>query len=120
MYDSVDRGLLWVVLARFGAPGNMVTVLHQFHKGMRARVGTDFGEHSEQFNVPQGLRQGFVLSSLLNIFFAAVIHAALVRVSQDPDFVRDLFHLGEDLQEDGVGVNMDPPKSVWGAVWGML
>ena len=45
-YDSVDRELLWVVLARFGVPDNMLTVIRQFHEGMRARVSTDDGEHS--------------------------------------------------------------------------
>ena len=72
-YDSVDRELLWIVLARFGVP-EMLTVIHQFHEGMRARVRTDDGEHSEWFDVTQGLRQGCVLSPLLfNIFFAGDI-----------------------------------------------
>ena len=78
-YDSVDRELLWVVLARFGVPDKMLTVIRQFHEGMRARVCTDDGEHSEWFDVTQGLRQGCVLSSLLfNIIFAAVAHAVVV------------------------------------------
>ena len=64
-YDSVDRELLWVVLARFGVAENMLTVIRQFHEGMRARVCTDDGEHSEWFDVTQGLRQGCVLSPLL-------------------------------------------------------
>ena len=46
-YDSVDRELLWVVFARFGVPENMLTVIRQFHEGMRARVRTHDGEHSE-------------------------------------------------------------------------
>ena len=72
-YDSVDRELLWVVLARFGVPEKMLVVIRQFHEGMRARVRTDDGEHSEWFDVTQGLRQGCVLSPLLfNIFCAAV------------------------------------------------
>ena len=84
-YDSVDRELLWVVLARFGVPEKMLTVIRQFHEGMRARVRTD-DEHSERFDVTQGLRQGCVLSLLLfNIFFAAVTHAVVVRFSEDPD-----------------------------------
>ena len=72
-YDSVDRELFWVVLARFGVPEKMLTVIRHFHEGMRARVRTDDGEHSEWFAVTQGLRHGCVLSQLLfNIFFAAV------------------------------------------------
>ena len=42
-YDSVDRELLCVVLARFGVPEKMLTVIRQFHEGMRARVRTDDG-----------------------------------------------------------------------------
>ena len=56
-YDSVDRELLWVVLARFGVPEKMLTVIRQFHEGMRARVRTDDREQSEWFDVTQGLRQ---------------------------------------------------------------
>ena len=35
-YDSVDRILLWTVLACFGVPQNMISVNRQFHDGMRA------------------------------------------------------------------------------------
>ena len=70
-YDSVDRELLWVVRARFGVPEKMLTVIRQFHEGMRARVRTD-DEHSEWFDVTRGLRQECVLSPLLFNIFAAV------------------------------------------------
>ena len=47
------------------------------------------------------MRQGCVMSPpLLNIFFAAVTHAVVVRFSEDPDIVRDLVHLEEDLDEN--------------------
>ena len=89
------------MLARFGAPEKMLTVIRQFHEGMRARVRTDDGEHSEWFDVTQGLRQGCMLSPLLfNIFFAVVAHTVVVRFSEDPDIVRDLVHLEEDLEEN--------------------
>ena len=81
----------------------MLTVIRQFHEGMRARMCTDDGEHSEWFDVTQGLRQGCVLSPLLfSVFFAAAIHAVLVRFSEDLAILRDLVHLEEDLGEDGV------------------
>ena len=90
-YDSVDRELLWVVLARFGVPEKVPTIIRQFHEGMRARVRTDDGEQSEWFGVTQGLRQGRVLSPLIfDVFFAVAIHAVLVRSSEDPDILRDL------------------------------
>ena len=120
-YDSVDQELLWVVLARFGVPEKMLTVMRQFHEGMRARVRTDDDEHSEWFDVTQGLRQECALSPLLfNIFFAAVTEAAVIRFSEDPDIVRDLVHLEEDLEENAAGVRPDPLACVRRAVWGML
>ena len=87
----------------------MLTVIRQFHEGMRARVRTDDGEHSEWFDVTLGLRQACVLSPLLsNISFAAVTRAVVVRFSDDADIVRDLVHLEEDLAENAAGVSSDP------------
>ena len=64
-YDSVDRELLWKVLARAGVPSVIIDVIRQFHDGMRARVRMDDEELSEWLEVTQGLRQGYVLSPLL-------------------------------------------------------
>ena len=88
---------MWVVLARFGVPEKMLTVIRQFHEGMRARVRSDDGDQSEWFDVTQGLQQGCVLSPLPFNIFAAATHAMIVRFSEDPDIVRDLVHLEEDL-----------------------
>ena len=116
-YDSVDRELLWKVLARIGVPHTMIAVIRQFHDGMRARVRTDDGEYSEWFEVKQGLRQGCVLSPLLfNVFFAAVLHIVLLRFSENEGIMANLVH----LEEDGVNGETEPMDRVRKAMWGML
>ena len=92
-YDSVDRALLWRVLARFGVPPQMIEVIRQFYDGMRACVRNDDGRCSEWVEVAQGLRQGCVLSPLLfNVFFAAILPVALERFSKDAGILADLIH----------------------------
>ena len=79
-YDSVDRTLLWQVLARFGVPPQIIEVIRKFHDGMRVCVRRDDGRCLEWFEVAQGLRQGCVLSPLLfNVFFAAILLVAHYR-----------------------------------------
>ncbi|CAB1120908.1 unnamed protein product [Ectocarpus sp. CCAP 1310/34] len=78
-YDSVDREMLWEVLARAGIPAKLIEVIRQFHDGMRAQVRIDDGELSDWFFVTQGVRQGCVLSPLLfNIFFAEVLEFVVI------------------------------------------
>ena len=117
-YDSVDRVLLWEVLARFGVPPRMIKV----HDGMRARVQLDDGDFSAWFNVCQGLRQGCVLSPLLfNIFFAAVIIVVLQRFAEDPLIVSDLVYLDDAPKgEDGRPRKEGTLEMVRRAVWGVL
>ena len=121
-YDSVDRVLLWEVLARFGVPPRMIKVIRMFHDGMMARVQLDGGDFSAWFNVCQGLWQGCGLSPLLfNIFFAAVNIVVLQRFAEDPLIVSDLVYLddapkGEDCRSRKEGTM----EMVRRAVWGML
>ena len=115
-YDSVDRKLLWKVLARAGVP-ETIAVIRQFHEGMQARVRMDDGELSDWFEVTQGLRQGCVLSPLLfNIFFAVAIEVVLVRFSEDDTSLKDLVYLEEEAGV-GAGTLLERARR---AVWGML
>ena len=59
------------------------------------------------------------VTASFNFFFAAVTHAVVVRFSEDPDIVRDLVHLEEDLEENAAGVSSDALACVRRAVWGM-
>ena len=103
-YDSIDRTLLWAVLARFGVPPKMLAVIRHFHDGMRARIRTDDGECSDWFGVEQGLRQGCVLAPLLfNIFFAAVLRMAVERFSADVDVVKNVACTNKARKKGGGG-----------------
>ena len=89
----------------------MPPIIRNLHEGMRARVRTDDGEHSEWFDVTQGPRQGCVLSPLpSNVLFAAALHVVLVRFSKDEVAVRDWIHFndaglaGTEEQELAVGM----------------
>ena len=62
----------------------MISVINQFHDGMRAYVRLDDRVCSRWFAVEQGLRQGCVLAPLLfNTLFAAVINVASTRFKAD-------------------------------------
>ena len=121
-YDSVDRVLLWEVLARFGVPPRMIKVIRMFHDGMRARVQLDDGNFSAWFNVCHGLRQGCVLSPpLFNVFFAAVIIVVLQRFAEDPLIVSDLVFLVDAPKgEDGRPMKEGTLEMVRRPMWGML
>ena len=120
-YDSVDRTLLWTVLARFGVPLQMISVIRQFHDGMRACVRLDDGVCSGWFAVEQGLRQGCVLAPLLfNIFFAAVTHVAYTRFEADKGIMDALVGLRGKVGAGGRGKTTAGEPAPATSLWGML
>ena len=113
-YDSVDRTLLWTLLARFGVPQIRISAIRQFHDGMRACVR--LGDRV------QGLRQGCVLAPLLfNIFFAAVINLASTRFKADKGIMDALVHLRKKRRGERAGESKCRRKSALATpLWGML
>ena len=120
-YDSVDRTLLWTVLARFGEPQIMISVIRQFHDGMRACVRLEDRVCSRWFAVEQGLRQGCVIAPLLfNIFFAAVINLASTRFKADKGIMDALVHLRKKRGAGGRGEATVGESPLATPLWGML
>ena len=120
-YDSVGRTLLWTVLARFGVPQNVISVIRQFHNGMRACVRLYDRVCWGGFAVEHSLHQGCVLAPLLfNIFFAVVINAASTRFKADEDIKNALVH---PRKKRGAGGQWEATvgESVLATpLWGML
>ena len=89
-FDTVNREALWKLLAKFGCPPKMITLISALHDGMTATVVANGGE-SESFESSVGVRQGCVLAPILfNLFVSAIT---------------TLVHQNNNINETGVHVN---------------
>ena len=70
-FDTVCRKGLWEIMAKFGCPAKLITMVRQFHDGMEARVQND-GMYSEPFPVTNAVKQGCVLA-FFNMMFSAML-----------------------------------------------
>eukprot|EP00904_Undaria_pinnatifida_P009511 jgi/Undpi1/5690/HiC_scaffold_2.g00964.m1 len=86
-YDSVDRTLLWDVLARFGVPPRMVAFIRQFHDGMHesAWVCSTWGKVSG--------KDACSRHCCSNIFFTAVLRVAEKRFLVDAAITNNMVQL---------------------------
>jgi hypothetical protein len=77
-FDTVNRELMFEVLARFGCPPKFVSLIRQLYQNTTARVAAG-GDMSESFPVEVGVKQGCVLAPVLfNDFLVAVTLLARV------------------------------------------
>ena len=99
----------------------MVSVIRQFHDGMRACVRLNDRVCSRKFAVEQGLRQGCVLAPLLfKMFFAAVINVASTRLKADEGIMDDLVHLSKKRGAGGREEATAGESVLVTPLWGML
>ena len=115
-YDSVDRVLLWAVLAHFGVPQSIISAIRRFHNDMQARVRLDDRVCSSWYAVKQGLRRGCVVASLLFNIFAPVISMAYTHYKSDKDIMDALVH----KKAGGGGGATAREPSLATSIWGML
>ena len=97
-YDSVPRQALWKVLEKCGVPPKLLSLVKSCHEGMRAEVRVGF-RTTEEFEVRNGLRQGFTLApTLFNIYISAVV--ANWQIESPEAGVAVLYKHGRDLVGD--------------------
>ena len=83
----------------------MISVIRQFHNGMKACVRLDDSVCSGWFAVEQSLHQGCVRAPLLfNTFSAVVTNVAHTRFKADKDIMNALVHLRKENGGGGAGV----------------
>ena len=96
----------------------MITVICEFHDGMKECIRSSDGTCSKPFDVNQGLRPACVLSPLLfNVFIAAVLIVVLQKFNEDVDVLAELTHPQEQPRETRPE---SPTDCVRRDVWGML
>jgi len=75
-FDTVSREGLWKIMEKFACLSTFITIVHQFHDAMMARV-LDDGEPSEAFPVTNGVKRGCVLAPMLfSLMFSAMLSEA--------------------------------------------
>ena len=62
-YDTVNRDALWVLLAVYGVPAKIITLLRDLHTHTTARVRLH-GQLSQPFTISAGVRRGCVIAPL--------------------------------------------------------
>ena len=88
-FDTVNRPLLWSLLAKIGIPTKIINIIKSFHDGMNAKVSIG-GELTDSFEVSSGLRQGCIMApALFILLFAFVLRKSHQLI---PDFGIDIRH----------------------------
>ena len=64
VFDTVSRDGLWKILPKYGCPEKIISIVQQFHDGMRAHV-QDNGDTLEALVITNGVKQGCILAPIL-------------------------------------------------------
>lgn len=79
-FDSLDRTVLFDVLASFGIPAKLLGIIRSMYQGANCRV-IHRGVLGREFQVASGVKQGCILSPLL---FLLVLDWVMTRVNNSP------------------------------------
>jgi len=95
-FDSVHRESLWKILATYGLPGKIISLIKAFYTNFECSVVLDNNNTSDPFPVESGVRQGCILSPIL--FLVAIDWVMRQTTSDRPRGIQwTLFSQLEDL-----------------------
>ena len=77
-YDSVPRKAMWMILSKYSAPEELISIIRSFHDNMQA--GICVNDDVAHVTVSNGLRQGSVLLLLYSYYFLTLFSIAGVIV----------------------------------------
>ena len=108
-FDSVDHQVLWGILAHYGIPQKLISMIQQLYDGFTCQV-IHGGTTTEPFPVTTGVRQGCLLSPLLFLLVIdwvsrtaysnpTGIQWTLTSRLEDLDFADDICTLSHRLQD---------------------
>jgi hypothetical protein len=112
-FDSVDRNVIWKLMAHYGFPPKYIAIIQQLYLGAACQVMHE-GKLTDPFQVETGVRQGCVLSALIFLMIVdwimrlattgkrTGIQWTFTRQLEDLDFADDvtlLSHKHQDAQD---------------------
>ena len=83
------RHMTWRIMAKYGCPQKLITIVRQFHDGIHTKV-QDNGENSVAFPITNGIKQEHVLAPIL---FRIMFPAMLFDVFSGSDIGNDIWFL---------------------------
>ena len=63
-FDSLDRNVLWDLMANYGIPSKIISLVKNTYEGTNCRILHE-GGLTESFSIKSGVRQGCLLSPFL-------------------------------------------------------
>ena len=82
-FDTVNREMLWKIMAKCGCPPKFMAIIKAFHQGMSARVCVR-GQISDPFDVSIGVKQGCVLApTIFNLYLSAITVLARYNIQSE-------------------------------------
>lgn len=83
-FDSVDRNMLWTILASYGIPAKMTNLIKQLYRNATCKV-VHRGKLGSPFMIRSGVKQGCILSPLL---FLLTLDWVMKKVNAVPHGIR--------------------------------